>query len=182
MHFFLVAHCLIFSHNQPFRLGGRCTWPGGDAQGGEGGCTCILCIPPGYAPVITYPHRIQIHNNGIKGATVHVDPDPQQRSTGPTAHVDPELRPNRSPQTVSCLTSSMSSKLLQINRIRIHNNGIKGANDLMDPLSYLIHVVVCRDGKVGIVGGGPELALLKYAKDRSGGLPFPFRGRPLSGG
>jgi hypothetical protein len=22
---------------------------GGDAQGGEGGCTCILCIPPGYA-------------------------------------------------------------------------------------------------------------------------------------
>ncbi len=23
---------------------------GGDAQGGEGGCTCILCIPPGYAP------------------------------------------------------------------------------------------------------------------------------------
>ncbi len=53
MHFFLVAHCLIFSHNQPFRLGrggdahGR---GGGDAQGGEGGCTCILCIPPGYAP------------------------------------------------------------------------------------------------------------------------------------
>jgi hypothetical protein len=24
---------------------------GGDAQGGEGGCTCILCIPTGYAPV-----------------------------------------------------------------------------------------------------------------------------------
>ncbi len=23
---------------------------GGDAQGGVGGCTCILCIPPGYAP------------------------------------------------------------------------------------------------------------------------------------
>jgi hypothetical protein len=22
---------------------------GGDAQGREGGCTCILCIPPGYA-------------------------------------------------------------------------------------------------------------------------------------
>jgi hypothetical protein len=22
----------------------------GDAQGGRGGCTCILCIPPGYAP------------------------------------------------------------------------------------------------------------------------------------
>ncbi len=31
--------------------GGGCTWPGGgDAQEGEGGCTCILCIPPGYAP------------------------------------------------------------------------------------------------------------------------------------
>jgi hypothetical protein len=29
--------------------GGGCTWPGGDAQGGEGGCTCILCIPPRYA-------------------------------------------------------------------------------------------------------------------------------------
>ncbi len=29
--FFLIAHCLIFSHNQPFRLGrgGGCTWPGG---------------------------------------------------------------------------------------------------------------------------------------------------------
>ncbi len=27
-------------------------WGGGDAQdrGGEGGCTCILGIPPGYAP------------------------------------------------------------------------------------------------------------------------------------
>jgi hypothetical protein len=24
--------------------GGGCTWPGG-----EGGCTCLLCIPPGYA-------------------------------------------------------------------------------------------------------------------------------------
>ncbi len=44
LHFFLVAHCLIFSHNQPFRLWGGCT------GGGEGGCTCILCIPPGYAP------------------------------------------------------------------------------------------------------------------------------------
>ncbi len=27
---------------------------GGDAQEGEGGCTCILCIPPGYAPVHRY--------------------------------------------------------------------------------------------------------------------------------
>jgi hypothetical protein len=27
---------------------------GGDAQGGEGGCTCILCIPPGYAPGMQY--------------------------------------------------------------------------------------------------------------------------------
>jgi hypothetical protein len=24
---------------------------GGGCTGGEGGCTCILCIPPGYAPV-----------------------------------------------------------------------------------------------------------------------------------
>jgi hypothetical protein len=28
---------------------GVCTG-GGYAQGGRGGCTCILCIPPGYAP------------------------------------------------------------------------------------------------------------------------------------
>ncbi len=45
--------------------GGGCTWPGGDAQGGEGGCTCILCIPPGYAPVHRYPNRkgrIRIRN------------------------------------------------------------------------------------------------------------------------
>ncbi len=48
--FFLVAHCLIFSLNQPFRLGrgGMHMAGGGDAQGG--GCTCILCIPSGYAP------------------------------------------------------------------------------------------------------------------------------------
>ncbi len=49
--FFLVAHCLIFSHDH---LSG---WGGGDAhgrggmhRGGGGGCTCILCIPLGYAP------------------------------------------------------------------------------------------------------------------------------------
>jgi hypothetical protein len=38
--------------NKAFQAGegGGCTWPGGgDAQGGEGGCTVILCIPPGYA-------------------------------------------------------------------------------------------------------------------------------------
>jgi hypothetical protein len=29
--------------------GGDAHGRGGDAQGGEGGCTCILCIPPGYA-------------------------------------------------------------------------------------------------------------------------------------
>jgi hypothetical protein len=34
-------------HNQSFRLRrGRCT--------GRGGCTCILCIPPGYAPGVLY--------------------------------------------------------------------------------------------------------------------------------
>jgi hypothetical protein len=25
---------------------------GGGCTGGEGGCTCILCIPPGYAPEV----------------------------------------------------------------------------------------------------------------------------------
>jgi hypothetical protein len=35
LHFFLVAQCLIFSHNQPFRLGGGMHMArGGDAQGG----------------------------------------------------------------------------------------------------------------------------------------------------
>ncbi len=29
--------------------GGDAHGQGGDAHGGEGGCTCILCIPPGYA-------------------------------------------------------------------------------------------------------------------------------------
>jgi len=50
--FLLIAHCLVFSHNQPFRLGrgGDAHGRGGMHRGGEGGCTCILCIPPGYAP------------------------------------------------------------------------------------------------------------------------------------
>jgi hypothetical protein len=47
-------------------------------------------------------------------------------------------------------------------------------------MSYLIHVVVCGDGKVGIVGGGPELALLKYAKGR--GFALSLQGAPFIGG
>ncbi len=54
LHFFLVAHCLILGDAH-----GR----GGDAQGGEGGCTCILCIPPGYA-------------TGVKYGFFHLNPDP----------------------------------------------------------------------------------------------------------
>ncbi len=40
------------AHNQPFRLGRggmHMARGGGCTGGGEGGCTCILCIPPGYA-------------------------------------------------------------------------------------------------------------------------------------
>jgi hypothetical protein len=47
--FFLVAHCLIFSHNQPFRLGGGgCTWPegGGMHKGGGGGMYVHPVHPP----------------------------------------------------------------------------------------------------------------------------------------
>jgi hypothetical protein len=70
LNFFLVAHYLIFSHNQPFRLGrGGCTWPGGDAQGGKGGCTCILCIPPGYAPgakVKSHGANVKSHGANVK--------------------------------------------------------------------------------------------------------------------
>jgi hypothetical protein len=46
------AHCLIFSHNQPFRLerGGGCTLPGGECTGGGGGgwrssCASRLGMP-----------------------------------------------------------------------------------------------------------------------------------------
>ncbi len=54
LHLILVAHCLIFSNNQPFRLGWGMHMAGeGGSKGGEGGCTCILCFPPGYAPVST---------------------------------------------------------------------------------------------------------------------------------
>ncbi len=152
-------------------------------------------------------YRSRIHKNGIKGATVHVDPDlrpcrseayrqlshlihvvqlitdpsepgPQQWNQGSHSLCGSgsENLPNRSLQTVvsphpcrttyygaigsgsttkksrepqsmwiriwdlaeqkpthSCLSSSMSSNLLRIHRIRIHNNGIKGAKDHMDP-------------------------------------------------
>jgi hypothetical protein len=40
---------------------------GGDAQRGRGGCTCILCIPPGYAPVLA-PY--------VLGVLAGSDPDP----------------------------------------------------------------------------------------------------------
>jgi hypothetical protein len=54
LHFFLVAHCLIFSHNQPVRLGG------GDAHGRGGGGVhrkgggmhLHPVHPPGYATAV----------------------------------------------------------------------------------------------------------------------------------
>jgi len=47
LHFFLVAHCLIFSHNQPFRLGrGGCTWPGGGCTRGGRGDARASCASP----------------------------------------------------------------------------------------------------------------------------------------
>jgi hypothetical protein len=36
--------------------------------------------------------------------------------------------------------------------------------------TYLIHVVVCGDGKVGIVGGGPELVAGHHEEDKGGHL------------
>ena len=47
MHFFLVAHCFIFSHNQPFRLGrGGCTWPEGGMHRGGRGYARASCASP----------------------------------------------------------------------------------------------------------------------------------------
>jgi hypothetical protein len=48
--FFLNAHCLIFSHNQPFRLGGGVHMAGGDAQGGGGGMHVHPVHPPWVRP------------------------------------------------------------------------------------------------------------------------------------
>ncbi len=48
LHFFLVDHCHIFSHNQPFRLGrGGCTWPGGGCTGGRGDARASCASPLG---------------------------------------------------------------------------------------------------------------------------------------
>jgi hypothetical protein len=42
---------LFFIYNDTFQAGGDAHGRGGGCTGGgEGGCTCILCIPPGYAP------------------------------------------------------------------------------------------------------------------------------------
>jgi hypothetical protein len=62
---------------------------GGDAQGGGGGCTCILCIPPGYAPVCSYlieqtirfcneaPFNIILYYIALPlGSVSDLDPDP----------------------------------------------------------------------------------------------------------
>jgi hypothetical protein len=46
--FFSCCPLPHLSHNQPFRLGGGdAHGRGGMHRGGEGGCTCILCIPLG---------------------------------------------------------------------------------------------------------------------------------------
>ncbi len=66
--------------------------------------------------------------------------------------------------------------------LRIHNNGSRELQsmwiriwDLAEhmphrQLSHLIHVVVCWDGKVGIVGGGPELVAGHHEEDEGGHL------------
>jgi hypothetical protein len=52
--------------------GGGCTG-GGDAQGGEGGCTCILCIPPGYAPETDcpHPHPMECSIKAVEFLSIH---------------------------------------------------------------------------------------------------------------
>jgi hypothetical protein len=42
----------MFQQTAEWVWGGGCTWPGG-----EGGCTCILCIPPGYATSYLFHDR-----------------------------------------------------------------------------------------------------------------------------
>ncbi len=54
LHFFLVAHCLFFSNNQPFRLGrGGCTWPGGGMHRGGRGDARASCASPLGTPLGT---------------------------------------------------------------------------------------------------------------------------------
>jgi hypothetical protein len=50
--FFLVAHCLIFSHNQPVRLGGDAHGRGGGCTGGGGGMHVHPVHPPWVRPCI----------------------------------------------------------------------------------------------------------------------------------
>jgi hypothetical protein len=55
-NFFLVARCLIFSHNQPFRLGrgGGCTWQeGGMHRGGGWGDARASCASPLGTPLVS---------------------------------------------------------------------------------------------------------------------------------
>ncbi len=78
--FFLVAHCLIFLITSLSGWGGGdAHGRGGDAQGGEGGCTCILCIPPGYAtgtppPIFPLYHTVLKTRGKVKIKTNDYSP------------------------------------------------------------------------------------------------------------
>jgi hypothetical protein len=62
LHIFLVAHCLIFSHNMPFRLGrgGMHMAGGGMHRGGGGGLDVhpVPVHPPSVRPCV----RIRLRN------------------------------------------------------------------------------------------------------------------------
>ncbi len=61
MQFFLLPTASSFLITSLSGVGkGGMRMAGGDAQGGEGECTCILCIPPGYAPECRYEVQIGI--------------------------------------------------------------------------------------------------------------------------
>ncbi len=73
MHFFLFAHCLIFSHNQLFRLGrggGDAHGRGGDAQGGGRGMHVHPVHPPWVRPWICRSGSVpKSHRSATLGET-----------------------------------------------------------------------------------------------------------------
>ncbi len=61
LHFFLVAHCLIFSHYQPFRLGGggmHMAGGGGMHRGGRGDARASCASPLGTPLAVRYWYAV----------------------------------------------------------------------------------------------------------------------------
>jgi hypothetical protein len=79
--FFLLPTASSFLITSLSHAHGDAHGRGGDAQGGEGGCTCILCFPPGYAPglVADLPH-FNADPDPDPAFHSNADPDPDPAS------------------------------------------------------------------------------------------------------